>query len=349
MDLTIDAAKGIFDLLDDEEEIGILMFDSSVETIEPLTEKKTLDRESLFNRLDTIRPRGGTNFEIALTAAVAMIEKSSHSDRNKRIIFLTDANPTVGGSSTVIRELSERAFVASKGFLGISYFGIGLSFNAEACAELSRVHSSSVCTISNRTNLAETLKNEFNYLVSPIAFDVEITLSSQDYSISEVFGGDSDCHDGEAKLSFRTMTASSVGAQGVKGSAVIIHLTSRGINDRSLLHVNVKYTPFGTSDVHNETYDYLLNDDPTLITEKAFALSVSYRTLQTVLPEGGVSKEKFNQDEETILVKLRNFLRSQQIDIVSTLETEIGIVDRLISNHCQTGNHSKTVLIDDEE
>jgi hypothetical protein len=58
-DLTVDAAKAIFAHFNDNEAIGILMFRNSVETIEPLIEKKAIDRESLLNRLHTISPKAG--------------------------------------------------------------------------------------------------------------------------------------------------------------------------------------------------------------------------------------------------------------------------------------------------
>jgi hypothetical protein len=74
---------------------------------------------------------------------------------NQRIIFLTDAIPTVGVSTPKIREMAEKAFVKSRGRLGVTYIGIGLSFNAATCAELWRAHSTSVSSINDLSELEE--------------------------------------------------------------------------------------------------------------------------------------------------------------------------------------------------
>jgi hypothetical protein len=335
LDLTLDAAKGLFDLVDDDEEVGVLVFSGSVEELVPLRAKRAIDRGALFNRIDALTAGGTTNVELALRAAIKMIERSSNSRRNKRIVFLTDATPTEGRGVVFIRELSERAFVDSNDMIGITYIGIGLSFNAETTAELSRIHSSSVFAIGNWADLADLLTAEFNYLVSPIAFDIRITLSSLDYSISEVFGGDADCRKSAAVLSFRTITASSVRAAGVKGSVVVMHLTPRGVAQRSLVHITVEYTPFGERRPVFQQQDYLLSDGPTPVTEKAYALSVYYRTLQNLLPAPSVTKNQFNWTEQWNLANLRDFLKSQSESIVAHFHAEISTVDSLIENYCE--------------
>jgi hypothetical protein len=172
MELAIDAAKGIFDLMDDEEQIGILTFDQAIEEIEDLKTKNEINRDEFFARLDGIEPRGGTNFGIRLSAAIELLKRSKIVGRNQRIIFLTDAVPTVGSSTAAITQRTDAAFLESHGLIGITYCGIGLSFDASACAELSRARSTSIYSISTSAELNHMLTAEFNYLVSPVTFDV---------------------------------------------------------------------------------------------------------------------------------------------------------------------------------
>jgi Ca-activated chloride channel family protein len=336
MELAIDAAKGIFELMDDDEQVGIFVFDHEIEMIEELKGKSEIDRHDLFSRLAKIEPRGGTDFGIGLSAALEMLKTSTIAGRNQRIIFLTDAVPTVGSSTKAIADRTDAAFVESQGFIGVTYCGIGLSFDASACAELSRARSTSIYSISNSSELEQSLTAEFNYLVSPVAFDVRVELSSSDYSISDVIGGDCDCKRDSLLLKFRTLSASAVGADGVKGSIVIIHLTPRSpdIGLRSSVQISIEFTPFGTQTRERQQHDYFINDEPMPLTEKAFALSVFYRTLQPLLPARNVRKDAFTADETVILVKLQQFLKSQRSEIVSDLEREIAMVDGLIANHC---------------
>jgi Ca-activated chloride channel family protein len=337
MQLAIQATKRIFDLLDDDEEIGILLFDHGADVFSAVTPKGTIERKSFFARLDKVRPSGGTNFGPALSTAIGLFEHSMNPDRNKRIIFLTDATPTVGASPDGIRELTENAFTASNGRIGITYCGIGLSFDAGTCAVLSRAHSASVCSISNLNELEAVLMREFNYMVSPVAFDVGIELSSPDYIISEVFGGDSDCMRENARLEFRTMTASSVGSEGVKGSVLIVHLTPKVVPPpvRASIHVAVNWTPFDGGRERKDE-DYFLNDEPTILTEKAFALSVYYRTLRGLLPEQHVPKNSFTPEEAVALSNLEAFLDSRSPEIVEALNKEIKMVKELVAINNKT-------------
>jgi hypothetical protein len=78
MILAIDAAKGIFNLLEDDEEIGIATFDTVVEVIEKVKLKGSIDKKTLFRTLDTILPRGRTDCGLWLSAAIAELQGVTH-------------------------------------------------------------------------------------------------------------------------------------------------------------------------------------------------------------------------------------------------------------------------------
>lgn len=344
MSLAIEAAKRIFNLLDEDEEVGVLMFDEIVDILEPLKKKSAIDHDSLFAQLDVIEARGGTDFGLGLAAAITMFKQFGRPNRNQRIIFLTDAGPTVGASADAIRDLTETAFTTSNGHLGVTYCGIGLSLDAATCAELCRAHNVSITSISDSAELEETLTTDFNYLVTPIAFDVRVGLTSDDYSVSAVFGGDSDCMRGDSLLEFRTFVASAVGAEGVKGSVLIIHLNPRPTmsQGRAAVRISIDFTPFGTQQVEHQENEYLLSDQAGPLTLKAFALSVYYRTLKEILPETNVRKDLFTLEETTMLVKLRDFMKALPSETAVRLEKEIGLVDQLIMNHTSDQTHLPT-------
>jgi Ca-activated chloride channel family protein len=331
MALTIDATKRIFDLLDDDEQIALCAFDTVVDILGDLKPKGQIDRDGLFARLDTVHPRGGTDFGPGLSTAISMLKTSATPGRNQRIIFLTDAIPTIGSSPAGIRDLTEAAFVESGGLIGVTYVGIGLSFDAGICAELTAAHGTSVYSASNTAELDALVTAEFNYLVSPIAFDIHIEVSSSEYAITEVFGGDADCVRGAASMDFRTMTASAVGPNGVKGGALIIHLDpigSAGGGGGASVHIAIEWTPSEGGRGRKEE-DYFLNVETLPLTEKAFALSVYYRTLRSVLPhESG--KSTFTAEEGSILRRLLGFLNSRSAEIVAALHSEIEIVGDLL-------------------
>jgi Ca-activated chloride channel family protein len=213
----------------------------------------------------------------------------------------------------------------------VTYVGIGLSFDEKTCAELTAAHGTSVYSASNTTELEAFVSSEFNYLVSPVAFDVKVAISSPDYTIGEVLGGDSDYKKEGSVVEFRTMTASSIGPDGVKGAALILHLNP--VSEPPPVHASVQlaveWTLFdGTKGT--KTMDVILNEEPLPLTEKAFALSVYYRTLQQVLPRSR-GKYRFTVDEGEPLKKLLAFLNSHSPSILDRLQTEIKVVTDLIA------------------
>jgi hypothetical protein len=167
MDLTIEAAKQIFDLLDDDECIGVVAFDNSVEIVETLKRKMTIDRVRLFESLDKVQPRGGTNMEIGLSTAIEIMQLSPNSARNKRIIFITDACPNAGSDEHGLRAMAERAFVASSRTTCVTYVGVGLTFNAKVCNKLARVRGMTVFTVNTTEELHQSLVEEFHYRITP--------------------------------------------------------------------------------------------------------------------------------------------------------------------------------------
>jgi Ca-activated chloride channel family protein len=222
--LAIEAAEGIFRLMEDDEQVGVLVFDHVVDKLQDLRPKQNIDRQILSAALRSVVPRGETNIGLALFAGIEMFQNSPNHDRNKWIMLLTDAIPTVGDGPASIRAISEQAFVDSNGRFGVTYVGIGLSFDAETATELSRVHGTNIFNILSSNDLQEMLEKEFNYLVSPVAFDLRIRLSSPDYEVSLVHGSDDDARRDGSLTEIRTLTPSSVGAEGVKGSVLVIYL-----------------------------------------------------------------------------------------------------------------------------
>jgi hypothetical protein len=171
-----------------------------------------------------------------------------------------------------------------------------LSFDATACTELSRIHGTTISSFLNSKELQQTLEKNFNYLLSPIAFDVRIGMSNPDDEISRVYGGDDDARQSGSLMECRTMTASSLGAEGVNGSVLVIHLdlkdgtSNADLTLRSPITVSIDCTPFRSQEEEHKECEYVRHDEPSLITEKEFALSVYYETLRAILPPQDVRK-----------------------------------------------------------
>jgi hypothetical protein len=96
MPLTVEAAESIFAVQDNDEEAGVLVFNTAIDVLQDLKPKHIMAWEALSETLKSFEPRGGTDLGSALSAAIAMFGHSPNHDRNKRIVFLRDASPTTG-------------------------------------------------------------------------------------------------------------------------------------------------------------------------------------------------------------------------------------------------------------
>jgi Ca-activated chloride channel family protein len=335
MALTIEAAKQIFDLLDDDECIGVLAFDDCVEIVETLKRKMTIDRTRLFEALDGVQPRGGTNMEIGLSKAVEMMQLDPNSTRNKRIIFITDACPNAGSNEYGLRVIAERAFVASSRTTCVTYAGVGLSFNAQVCNELARVRGTTVFTVNTAEELRQTLVEDFNYLITPIAFDVKVCIESDGVEIdgSRVYGADDDARKSGSMLEIRTLTGSSIRGNGVKGSVIVAFLKAASADalHNARMRVRVEYLPFGEAEVQQRVYESVFKFEVDSVVEKAFALSVYYETLKQILPPGNQPRDSLSDPEKAAITALRDFLTSQAATIRTDLGEELQMVNRILS------------------
>jgi hypothetical protein len=144
MNLGIETATSILQLLDSDECVGVIVFDEVVDVVQELQKKSEVDCDAVGERLQSVEPRGETDMGIAMRRAISMLQSDPNADRNKRIIFITDASPTIGSDVELLKQETERAFVEPKGTIGVTYVGIGLSFDAAVSLELSRVHSTTM-------------------------------------------------------------------------------------------------------------------------------------------------------------------------------------------------------------
>jgi Ca-activated chloride channel family protein len=138
--------------------------------------------------------------------------------------MITDACPNADSDEHGLPGIAERAFISSKGTTTcVTYIGVGLTFNAQVANELSRVHGTTICSVITAEQLHRTLVEEFNYIISPIAYDLRVSIESQGVELDGycLYGSDLDVLQSSSSYVARPLTASPVHANGVKGSVIV--------------------------------------------------------------------------------------------------------------------------------
>lgn len=192
----IDIAKQILrelvDNMDSERErLGIVLFNHKATLLQPIRLVKNIEHNILNDRIDHIQANGSTNMESGMTMAISILtdmlnEDSESCSNNNRILFLTDALPNVGGSEKCLLDLAKRA--AERSSIYITYIGVGLNFNSDLIYELTKIRASNYFSVHSKENFRRILLTDFNYIVTPIAFDIRIFIESNKYEIEKVFG-----------------------------------------------------------------------------------------------------------------------------------------------------------------
>jgi len=144
-------------------------------------------------------------------------------EKESRIIFLTDDMPNVGivdGDNM----LSMVAHAAEKGIY-TSLLGVGLDFNANVVEAMSKAKGAWYGSVKTSEAFRKRLDDEFDYMVTPLVFNLRLHLSSDTYRIDKVFGSpESEVSTGQL-MHINTLFPSAKDEEGqTKGGVVLLRL-----------------------------------------------------------------------------------------------------------------------------
>jgi len=221
-----DALGAMVDRLKEDDRLSIVVYDSTAE------ELVTIDRMGLNgyaeakNAIYTLSPRGGTNMEAGLeegTRKMKSFPQQEGVDREKRIIFLTDAMPNTGAvEQSDLYRIGQRN--ASEQ-IHTTFIGVGVDFNTELVEALTKqIKGANYYSIHSSSDFEKRLDIEFEYMVTPLVFDLTLEIESGDYEIRAVYGSpESDLATGEI-LKVSTLFPSPTAEGNSRGGVILAHM-----------------------------------------------------------------------------------------------------------------------------
>jgi len=169
---------------------------------------------------------GGTSMEAGFRAAAGLLRPEANGlcgERESRIIFLTDDMPNVGAvdGDTMLGMVGH---AAEKGIY-TSLLGVGLDFNADVVEAMSKAKGAWYGSVKTSEAFRKRLDDEFDYMVTPLVFNLRLHLSSEAYVIDKVFGSpESELSSGQL-MRINTLFPSAKDEQGqTKGGVVLLRL-----------------------------------------------------------------------------------------------------------------------------
>ncbi len=245
MQLANETIVAMMQHLQDDDRLGVVLFDDQAHLAKPLRLVKQTDMKAIAGHIRDIREQGGTNWQAGYEEGLKLYSSLENNRKDpqhyeNRIIFLTDAMPNLGElEKGGLLDMTRKA--ADKGIY-TSFIGVGVDFNPELVEYVTKTRGANYFSVHSASEFKKTLADEFDFMVTPLVFDLELTVKSDNYTIDGVFGSpEADLATGSV-MKIKTLFPSATEEKQVKGGVVLIKLKSNNTAEISTpIELSVRY------------------------------------------------------------------------------------------------------------
>ncbi len=227
------ANRSIVNMIDNlkgEDRFGVVLFDQKAYNAKPLRPIKNTDIEATKRHILALKSRGGTNWSEGYSSAIELFNtlETKFKDQTiyeNRVIFLTDAMPNRGElNKGGLFDLVDRA---SKDGIYTTFIGIGVDFNSDLVEAVSKTKGANYYSVHSESEFQKRLDKEFDFMVTPLVFDLSLKLSSRKNRIDAIYGSpDADHATGEV-IYVNTLFPSPSTKEAVKGGIILAKVANR--------------------------------------------------------------------------------------------------------------------------
>jgi len=249
-----ESVVSLFDQLNDDDYLGIVLFNDEARLAKPLNPVGETDIRAIADHVMDITADSGTNLAAGMEMAVDLFDTLPYQDASEyenRIIFLTDAMPNTGE----IREygLMDMAMDASERKIYTSFIGVGVDFNTELVEYITKIRGANYYSVHSPEQFRERLDDEFEYMVTPLVFDLRLTLETHGWEIEKVYGSpEADESTGEL-MRVNTLFPSKREGGETKGGLILLKLRKTSSWDDDLVLRTSYEDRYGNKD-YSEAY-----------------------------------------------------------------------------------------------
>lgn len=225
----IEAAKRavacLLDRLGPDDRFALALFNNQAVTALSLKARSERDMGEIKARLAGVRAGGGTNLEAGLAEATRLLENvdmERSGERENRIIVVTDAMPNTGNTND--QEFLRHIEANAQKRIHTTVIGVGVDFNTNLTERITRARGANFLSVHNTADFAKRMGEEFDCLVSPLAFDLRLELKGAGQVIEAAYGSpDAGRSTGEV-LRVNTLFAAPTTDEGARGGIVLLKL-----------------------------------------------------------------------------------------------------------------------------
>lgn len=187
INIATESIAGMIDYLGNDDRLGIVLFENTAHVAKPLESMGAADRDRLKKNILAIHADGGTNMEAGIRAGTSLFETVRDADPDEyesRIIFLTDAMP----NTDLVSEFGLFGMIEKNAQKSIhtTVIGIGVDFNTELVEHITKVRGANYYSIHSSSSFLDRMTDEFEFMVTPLVFDLVLRIESDGYSIEHL-------------------------------------------------------------------------------------------------------------------------------------------------------------------
>jgi Ca-activated chloride channel homolog len=239
MELASQSVVSLLDHLEEDDRFAMVLFNNGAQVAKPLNLVGETDMNAIKSHILKISANGGTNMEAGYKEATDLFNQLTESDPEyeNRIIFLTDAMPNMG--ITDERGLLGMTQSNSRNKVYTTFIGIGLDFHTGLIEHITKIKGANYYSVHSASEFKERMDEQFEYMVTPLVFDLELILDTHGYKIEKVYGSPEANEATGEIMKVNTLFPSAKVDGETKGGIVLLKL--RKISDNGELKLTVSY------------------------------------------------------------------------------------------------------------
>lgn len=241
MEVAEEAINVLLDQLKPEDSLGVVLFDDGAYLGKPISVVDKTDIEAIKEHILEIKAMGGTNFEAGIELAKEQFDEFGIKDKSEyenRMIVITDAMPNIGETSKEgLRKTLED--YCDEGIY-TTFIGVGVDFNTDVIKNITDIEGANYYSVASEDEFKTRMGEEFEYMVTPLVFDLDLSLDTDSFEIEKIYGTDSKSSEDGNIMHVNTLFPSASNEEGeVKGGIILLKL--KKLNDEGNLNLKVSY------------------------------------------------------------------------------------------------------------
>jgi Ca-activated chloride channel family protein len=207
-----------------------------------MTQVRSTDMDRLFRDISYLEAGGATNLDAGMDLATSQFkglrEMSSYEYEN-RVMILTDAEPNTGDISSyglmynVKRNADSRIYT--------TFIGVGVDFNSGLIDQITKVKGANYYSVHSYWHFRQRIEEEFEYMVTPLVFDLRLAFEADGWKIEKVFGSpEADAATGNLMYINTLFPAKSIDGEN-RGGIVVLKLAKTSFLSSARVSLKVSY------------------------------------------------------------------------------------------------------------